>query len=255
MNRLKYLAPNGCTALSMLLGLASVYNSIHGNFETAAWMILWGVLLDKLDGTFARLLDATSEFGAEFDSFADFVSFGIAPASLLLFALDGNSMVHHGWLLASAGVFVVAVSARLARFNVSEPPLGKNVFYGIPTTLMGATLSSGYLAWYKIGLPEEVMAPAPFLLLMCAFAMVSSIRLPKLRVRRNMALNVFQIGMVLFAYIAAPLKLFPEVLFLQSLFYTVVGVVWCVFRPEGPGGVDEESILDEDEDPEPQVVV
>jgi CDP-diacylglycerol---serine O-phosphatidyltransferase len=255
MNRLKYLVPNGCTALSMLLGLASVYNSIHGNFEIAAWMILWGVLLDKLDGSFARLLDASSDFGAEFDSFADFVSFGIAPAFLLLFALDGNSMVHHGWLLASTGVFVVAVSARLARFNVSEPPLAKKIFYGIPTTLMGAILSSGYLAWHKFGLPEELMAPAPFLLLMGAFAMVSNIRLPKLRVRRNMALNVFQIGMVLFAYIAAPLKLFPEVLLCQSLFYTVVGVVWCALRPEGPGGVEGDSLLDEEEDVETQVVV
>jgi CDP-diacylglycerol--serine O-phosphatidyltransferase len=64
--------PNGFTALSLLLGLGSVVKSAEGDFRLAAWMIPWGVLLDKLDGSAARLLDATSKFGVELDSFADF---------------------------------------------------------------------------------------------------------------------------------------------------------------------------------------
>ena len=75
MNKLKYLVPNSLTAFSMLLGLISTYYSTQGHYDLAAWMILWGVLLDKLDGTSARLLNASSKFGAELDSFADFVTF------------------------------------------------------------------------------------------------------------------------------------------------------------------------------------
>ena len=58
--------------MSLLLGLASIFQATEGKYELAAWMILWAVLLDKLDGASARLLDAGSEFGAQMDSFADF---------------------------------------------------------------------------------------------------------------------------------------------------------------------------------------
>ena len=231
MDKLKYLVPNACTAFSLLLGLASILHSSQGNYELAAWMILWGVLLDKLDGTAARLLNASSSFGAQLDSFADFVSFGIAPAALLFFGLGDVDMVHYGWMMAASGIYVVAVASRLARFNVSSPPNGHLMFYGIPTTLMGAMLSSGYLAWLKLGLIDEYMAPMPFLLFIASFAMVSNVRLPKLKMRKNLALNIFQALNVLFAFVAAPLQVFPEVLFCQSLFYVTVGIVWYGMSP------------------------
>ena len=231
MDKLKYLVPNAFTALSLLLGLASILQSVQGNYELAAWMILWGVLLDKLDGTAARLLNASSPFGAQLDSFADFVSFGIAPAALLFFGLSEVDMVHYGWMMAASGIYVVAVASRLARFNVSEPPNGHLMFYGVPTTLMGAMLSSGYLAWSKLGLIDEYMAPMPFLFFIASFAMVSNVRLPKLKMHKNLALNVFQALNVLFAFVAAPLQLFPEVLFCQSVFYVVVGIVWFGIYP------------------------
>ena len=231
MDKLKYLIPNGFTAFSMMLGLASVVHSMQGNYELAAWMILWGVLLDKLDGTAARVLNASSPFGAQLDSFADFVSFGIAPAALLFFGLSDVDMVHYGWMMASAGIYIVAVAARLARFNISEPPNGHLMFYGIPTTLMGALLSSGYLAWLKLGLIDEYMAPMPFVLFIASCAMVSNVRLPKLKVRKNMFLNIFQVLNILFAFVFAPLKMFPEILFCQGLFYVMVGIMWYGIRP------------------------
>ena len=123
MEKLKYLVPNSCTAFSLVLGLASIVQSTSGNFELAAWMILWGVLLDKLDGTFARLLNASSEFGAQMDSFADFVSFGMAPAALMYWGLSANDMVNQVWLSAGCMVFVVATASRLARFNVASHPV------------------------------------------------------------------------------------------------------------------------------------
>ncbi len=231
MDKLKFLVPNSCTAFSLVLGLASVVNSIHGNFELAAWMVLWGVLLDKLDGTFARLLNASSEFGAQLDSFADFVSFGIAPAALFYFGLADNEMVHAGWLQAGCMVFVVATAARLARFNVSEPPLGQLMFYGIPTTFMGAIFASGFLTAKQFQWSDESMALVPFLLFLAAVAMVSSVKLPKIKPRKGMALNIFQAANVLTAYIIAPLQMFPQILFIQGIFYVTVGVIWYALKP------------------------
>ena len=241
MEKLKYLAPNSCTAFSLALGLASVVQSTSGNFELAAWMILWGVLLDKLDGTFARLLNASSEFGAQMDSFADFVSFGMAPAALMYWGLSANEMVNQIWLSAACMVFVVATAARLARFNVAEPPGGHMMFYGIPTTFMGAVFASGYLAWMKFSMVDEVMAVIPFALFLAAVAMVSSVKLPKIKPRKSMALNVFQGLNILTAYIIAPMQMYPEVLFLQGMMYLTVGVAWYAISP--PQFEDEESMM------------
>src|SRR5690348_1045570 len=113
---LKYFVPNAFTALSLLLGLASVVCSAQGDFTLAAWMILWGTLLDKVDGSAARLLGATSQFGVEFDSFADFVSFGVAPAALFYFRLAG--VVPRPLAAVAAGLHAVALAVRLARFNI-----------------------------------------------------------------------------------------------------------------------------------------
>ena len=231
MDKIKYIVPNACTAFSLILGLASIVQSVNGHFELAGWMILWGVLLDKLDGTFARLLDASSEFGAQMDSFADFVSFGMAPAALLFWGLADNDMVNSVWLIAGCLVFIVATASRLARYNVAEPPLGHLMFYGIPTTFMGAIIASGFLSWKTLHLVDESMAIAPFFLFIAAIAMVSSVKLPKVKPRKNLALNIFQAMNVLFAYIFAPMQMFPEVLFCQGLFYVLVGIVWYGIAP------------------------
>ncbi len=252
MNKLKFVIPNLCTCFSMLLGLFSIYCAMHGRFELAAWLILWGVLLDKLDGTTARLFNASSEFGAQLDSFADFISFGVAPAALFTCSLAEMDMVHPGWVLSASGVYVVAVAARLARFNITTPPMADQLFYGIPTTVMGALLGSWYLTWLKFDLPSEFMSPMPFVLLGCSFAMISSIKLPKLKLRSNHFLNAFNFGNVLFAYIVAPLKLFPDILFLQGLGYVTVGVLWYAFFPPA----DKEktiNVLEEEEHEVPAI--
>lgn len=230
----KFLVPNAFTAFSMLFGLASVAASARGEFALAAWMVLWGVLLDKLDGSAARLLKASSAFGVQYDSFADFVAFGIAPAGLAFYRLR-DLPEYQGpafWaLVATTGLYVVAVSARLARFNISDPPGGDKYFYGIPTTLMGALAASFYLTWESQGLPMGALTAFPIYLVIASFLMVSSIKLPKLKLRKNVALNVFQIANVVAAYIIAPLKLWPEVLFAQAVTYVTVGVVWCLIFP------------------------
>lgn len=241
MPPLKYLGPNSFTAASMLLGLASAVMSASastpGDFELAAWMILWATLLDKADGTVARLLGATSAFGVQFDSFADFVAFGIAPAALVFYRVVATGAP--ALLVAvAAGVYVVALAVRLARFNItagSEP-----VFYGIPGTMMGAIVASAYLTWDKYHLPPAMLDAAPAVLVVASALMVSSIRIPKLKLRKRKWLNVFQTGNVVAAYIVGPLMVFPEYLLGLAICYLVVGVAWCLMHPV-PSVVREEE--------------
>ena len=234
----RFLIPNGFTALSMLFGLGSVACSTTGNYTLAAWMILWGVLLDKLDGTAARMFNASSEFGVQFDSFADFVSFGIAPAALVLSSVRALPSFQDGLneilLMVCCSAFVVAVSARLARFNVSEPPDGDKVFYGIPTTLIGATLATYYLTidlhatnpiWLKI---------MPAMMVVGGVLEVSNVRLPKLKPRKNKLAHYGQIANIAAMYIAGPLMVLPEYMLFLCLFYMVVGMSWAFFNDNAP---------------------
>jgi CDP-diacylglycerol--serine O-phosphatidyltransferase len=230
----KYFLPNGFTALSMLCGLFSMTVSATGNFELAAWLILWGVLLDKLDGTAARLVKASSAFGVQFDSFADFVVFGIAPAALFYFKLaptgdEGNRKL---LLLAACGIFVVATATRLARFNVSNPPGGDRIFYGIPTTLVGAFLASSFLTLDKYELMKpELLRMYPGILVVCGVAMVSNIRLPKLKPRKNKLFNLFQAVNIIAVYACAAARILPEYMLGLVFVYVAVGCTWAFLNP------------------------
>lgn len=238
----KYLIPNAFTALSLILGLGSVLMAVEGNYDLAAWMILWGTLLDKLDGTAARLFKATSNFGVQFDSFADFVSFGIAPAALVYYRLVATGQWEAGYrvvLLAACGAYVVALAIRLSRFNISA--CDQKFFQGVPGTLMGAVVAAGYLSWSKYGMSETLLSYCPAYLGIFAALMVSSLRLPKLTVRKSKLLNVFQFSNVAAAYVIGPLMLFPEYLFGLAVLYTVGGLVVGVLVREP---------LDEEDEPQ-----
>ncbi len=133
--------------MSLLLGLGSVVTSQLGELELAGWMIVWCGLLDVLDGVAARLLKATSTFGAEFDSMADLVAFGVAPSMLVLQTGMRIGGVQFGteafWvLLVSVGLFVLAGAARLARFNLTTDKPRTGWFAGLPITAAGGGLVS-----------------------------------------------------------------------------------------------------------------
>lgn len=214
--------------------------SAEGNFHLAAWMVLWGVLLDKLDGSAARLLKATSKFGVEFDSFADFVVFGIAPAALVYYrvlAIGPMLPWQKTALMVTSGLYALALAVRLSRFNITTG--GESVFLGIPGTLMGATLASGFLTWEKYKLPEQILFYSPALLVFAAVLMVSTVRLPKLKLHKNKAFNAFTIANVVGAYVCGPLMLLPEYLLGIALVYGTGGVVYCLLNPNA--GSEEEA--------------
>jgi CDP-diacylglycerol--serine O-phosphatidyltransferase len=232
--KLRYLSPNLATSASMLLGMVSIHFSSHGQFKMAAWCILWCVLLDKLDGTLARLLRAQSNFGVEFDSFADFCAFGLAPASLfsqhLLQYPQFASGAPRTLVFVAAGFYVVMTAARLARYNVQTAALGDRLFFGLPSTMSGALLGSGYLVAVQhfsgVSSSSLLVSLLPLVLVLNGVLMVTRIPLPKLRLGRGRWWRAFQIGNIVGAYVCTALMLAPEYLFLMSLSYWFIGVYY-----------------------------
>ncbi len=132
--RIAKLIPNMVTIGSMAAGLTAMQKAIDGQFQDAVLLILVACILDTLDGALARLLNATSKFGAELDSLSDFLSFGVAPAMILyLWVLQDAGRI--GWMAAL--VFVIACGLRLARFNTMQaandrPEWARYFFSGVP---------------------------------------------------------------------------------------------------------------------------
>jgi CDP-diacylglycerol--serine O-phosphatidyltransferase len=124
-----FLIPSLFTVGNMLCGFASILHAMHGRLELAGWLILLAGVLDGLDGRIARLTRASSEFGKEYDSLADVISFGVAPA-ILTYQWGLWSLGRWGW--AVAFLFLVAGSVRLARFNVHAHEGDRRYFVGLP---------------------------------------------------------------------------------------------------------------------------
>jgi CDP-diacylglycerol--serine O-phosphatidyltransferase len=234
VGRLRYTIPNSFTALSLLLGVGSIVTGQLGELELAAWMIVWCGLLDVLDGVAARLLKATSDFGAEFDSMADLVSFGVAPGMLVLQAgieYSGFELFSGAFwvLLISVGVFVLSGAMRLARFNImSEQPI-RGWFTGIPITAAGGGLTSSavilIVRYPEIAFAMPLHAYLPVAMFVLALGMISSIRFPKAVIREGYFINSFTGFVVITTYYCGITRSFPEYLFFMALFILVAGIV------------------------------
>src|SRR5436309_533069 len=157
---------------NMFCGYACVVYAMRGEYETAAPFIGFAYVLDMLDGRIARLTGAESAFGLQFDSLADVISFGIAPA-ILSFAWGLSPLGRLGW--AASFMFVAAAAMRLARFNLQTGG-DKRYFVGMPSPAAAAVVATTVFA-YPAGLSDYRAAlPALAVVLVPAALMVSTIR-------------------------------------------------------------------------------
>ncbi len=215
---LAYLLPNFFTALSIFFGVMSIIASSQGNFEKAFIYIILSLIADGLDGRVARLTNTTSKFGVEFDSLADIVAFGVAPAMMLFFAI-GKDYGKFGALVS--GLFVVFGAIRLARFNVTTGD--PRYFIGLPIPTAAVVLSSWIMLDVKYNGNFDVLILIGALFL--AFLMVSNFRYPsfkKINFDKNVAIKV----LIFIIIIASLIYLYPiESIAIILTIYTFYGVI------------------------------
>ncbi len=234
----RYIVPNAVTVLGLAFGLAAIAAAHQARYVDAAWLIVWAVFVDKLDGMIARKMNATSAFGTQLDSLADLLDFGLAPAFLVWTALSNTPELGFDrgagkWLLAAAAaMWVFGAALRLARFNVmAEAPANVKVFLGVPTTLCAGLLAIWMLVVLKYLEPGAPLAAAeafrePHLfdwrlsgaawswvlmaLLLGGPLMVSNLRMRKLGLTKIRVFDILMVVGVLTGYASGFARVFPE---------------------------------------------
>jgi CDP-diacylglycerol---serine O-phosphatidyltransferase len=248
--QLRYLAPNSMTAVSVTFGLVSIGATHAGHFSLAAWMIIYAVLCDRLDGLIARLMRATSTFGMQLDSFADFLNFGVAPAFLLWTFLTGRPDLPYsgdGWehwaLAAACCVWVLGAVFRLARYNVtSDEEVPTKIFFGVPTTMAGGLVAIWFLAFLKyepgadfggykllgesFTTPRGVWLYFPIFLVIGAYLMVSSLPMPKGSISRRKLLTAAVFTPMAVGYVCGFAQLIPEALCWMPTIWMTMFLIW-----------------------------
>jgi CDP-diacylglycerol---serine O-phosphatidyltransferase len=175
------------TAFGLYAGIASIFAAVQGDYTAAAFWILAAVVCDSLDGTVARLTRSVSEFGKEFDSLSDVVSFGVAPAVLIYIAYLQEGAATRSFTSPMGGMvatfFVICGALRLARFNVFQSER-QDLFFGLPIPAAGGSIAAFTLFWeyFKESLALEVQAVfwilGPYTVAL-SLLMVSNVRYPK----------------------------------------------------------------------------
>jgi CDP-diacylglycerol--serine O-phosphatidyltransferase len=235
---MRTLLPNLITLLALCAGLTAIRLSMEGKLEWALAAIVFAGVLDGIDGRVARMLKGTSRFGAELDSLADFVNFGVAPA-LILYFWGLHELKSAGWIAAL--VFAICAALRLARFNVmiddpNKPAWSGNFFTGIPAPAGALTvLLPIYLFFLGIDSNNNLVTIWLTFFYTLAIGLLMVSRLPVFsgkrvgkRVPPEMVLPVFVVFVLAFALLVS----YPwEVLSVSTVVYLVcLPLGWLSYR-------------------------
>ena len=225
-----YIIPSLFTLANMFCGYACIIYAIRGEYETAAPFIGFAIVLDLLDGRIARMTGTSSEFGLQFDSLADVISFGVAPA-ILAFTWGLGSLGRLGW--AAAFLFVTAAALRLARFNIQTGSVDKRYFVGMPSPAAAGVPAATVFA-YPWGLHDAREAlPALLMVVVPALLMVSTIRFRSFKTFDLQSRRPFRV-LILFAAFIILVATRPQIV-LVVLAYTYllsafIGLAWSRLR-------------------------
>jgi CDP-diacylglycerol--serine O-phosphatidyltransferase len=223
-----YLLPNLFTTATLFFGFYAILASMNGKFEAAAMAIFVAMLMDGLDGRVARLTNTQSEFGAEYDSLADMIAFGLSPALVMYsWALSGLGKL--GWL--AAFVYTAGTALRLARFNTQIGVADKRYFQGLPSPSGAAIIAGG--VW--LGVAYEVAGDsmswaAALLTTLIGLLMVSNMRYHSFKQINFHGKVPFIAVVAVMLGFAVVLTHPPTVLFLLFLAYAASGPVLTVIK-------------------------
>jgi len=220
--------PNLFTTGNLFCGFYSIICSLKGNFSAAAYLILAAGIFDLVDGRVARLVKGVSEFGKEYDSLADLVSFGVAPA-MLAYLCNLIFIPRIGWL--AAFLLVACGALRLARFNVIHSTKDPRFFVGLPIPISAATVATCYLFVKEIGIDLNNTYIFIILVPIVSFLMVSAVSYKSYKKAQETIKRDFFSNMVIFLLLLIVVAVHPDlVLFLLAVIYIVNGIIMELYN-------------------------
>ena len=223
-----YVLPNLLTSAGLFAGFYAIMQARLGHFEAACLAIYGAMIMDIMDGRLARLTNTMSEFGSEYDSLSDMVSFGVAPA-LVLYDFALSYLGRAGSLVAF--VYIACAALRLARFNVQKVN-DKRYFIGVPSPGAAAMLASVVWVCVDYSIPaEQIAVPLALVVVLIALAMVSNIRYRSFKdvdFRDKMPF----IGLIILVLVIAIIYLDPPMAFLVigTLYLTSGALMYAMSR-------------------------
>ena len=222
-----HILPSLFTTGNVFCGFYAFVAVLNEQFYFAAWAIVAGMIFDGLDGRIARLTKTTSAFGEQYDSLADIITFGMAPA-LLAYSWVLKPFGRLGWM--AAFLFLLCATLRLARFNVTNPEIRSKHFIGLPSPASAVVIASIVIAF------EDLFATRmnPFIMVMVvyalAFLMVSNIKYPAFKqfdFKKRVVFSRF-LFVILFIYVLATI---PRVaLFILGITYAIIGPIGLLIK-------------------------
>jgi CDP-diacylglycerol---serine O-phosphatidyltransferase len=229
-----YLLPNLFTTAALFSGFYAIVQAMNGRFEIAAIAIFVAMVLDGLDGRIARLTHTQSEFGAQYDSLSDMVSFGAAPA-LVMYVWALKDLGKLGWI--AAFVYCAGAALRLARFNTNIDVIDKRYFQGLPSPMAAALVAGLVWVFDDLGIDRELWLSviAWVVTMFAGITMVTNVPFYSFKEFNKKKAVPFWVVAV-FAASLAVVSLKPSVvLFLLVLAYSVSGyVLWGLGRRAKP---------------------
>ncbi|HJP85112.1 MAG TPA: CDP-diacylglycerol--serine O-phosphatidyltransferase [Gemmatimonadaceae bacterium] len=247
------ILPNGFTLASLFFGIFAIVAASRSEFDTAGLYVVFGGLCDALDGRVARATGTGSRFGSELDSLVDAITFGLAPAMIMYFAV----LNRNGWDWIFSFIFCACAVIRLARFNVEQAGRAKKYFHGLPSPAAGMTLATYYWFSQTPLYNQTVLGDLNWttglrgIMLVLAFLMISNVSYPAVP-----TVGFRKISEILGTL--AVLVTFIGVLFLRKEFYFPALICYVLYglaktvlfglidrRPKGDSPVidDEEPLL------------
>jgi CDP-diacylglycerol--serine O-phosphatidyltransferase len=246
-----YLLPNSLTAGNLFFGFLAILKCIQANYETdpaivsqnythAVWFILFGVICDALDGRVARLGGRESLFGKEFDSIADIISFGVAPALMMIFLVLTPTVEKYpiflqiSWLIGF--VYLLCAGVRLARFNVLTHPMlppaeqlkGTKDFLGLPVPAAAGMIASLVLVITSLETPSfdsrSLALLIPPFMLAIAFLMVSNIPYPSFKDLDWQTQTRFRTFIIMILCLGTAF-------FFKEIFFAIIFFVYIAYGP------------------------
>jgi len=257
MRRAIVLLPNGFTLGNLFFGVFAIVSAYRGDLAWAGWCVVLSGLMDALDGRVARMTRTVSRFGVELDSLVDAVSFGVAPAFIIFFAVLNNAQ-GYSWIVCF--IYIACVVMRLARFNIEQGGRAKTHFHGLPSPAAGMTLATYY--WFSqtalytgtplVRWPWHTMLPG--LMLVLSFLMISHVLYPvpplvRLRSWKSVVLSLLQLAALVLVASHPTQYVFPAL-----MTYVAFGLGRTIFfglldnapRRDPLNDTDDEHEYDED---------